>query len=157
MKAVSLMEPWAMLVAIEAKKIETRSWPTKYRGPLAIHASARCPRWAWDICMDQPFKDALKSAGLLNACGYPMLPLGAVVATVNLVDCVRISAENSPALVTPEWVFGDYMPGRWMWIFEGVQRLPAPVPAKGALGLWEWDGMMAGVSPSPYPLPLGEG
>jgi hypothetical protein len=36
MKVLTLAQPWATLVAIGAKKIETRSWPTNYRGPLAI-------------------------------------------------------------------------------------------------------------------------
>lgn len=40
MKAITLMQPWATLVAIGAKRLETRSWSTNYRGPLAIHAGA---------------------------------------------------------------------------------------------------------------------
>jgi hypothetical protein len=39
MKVLSLTQPWATLAAIGAKKIETRSWSTAYRGPLAIHAA----------------------------------------------------------------------------------------------------------------------
>lgn len=39
-KTLTLLQPWASLVACGAKKIETRSWATKYRGPLAIHAAA---------------------------------------------------------------------------------------------------------------------
>lgn len=39
MKAITLTQPWATLVAIGAKRIETRSWATRYRGPLAIHAA----------------------------------------------------------------------------------------------------------------------
>ena len=39
MKALSLMEPWAALIAAGVKSIETRSWRTAYRGPLYIHAS----------------------------------------------------------------------------------------------------------------------
>lgn len=39
MKALSLTQPWASLVAVGAKRIETRSWRTSYRGPLAIHAA----------------------------------------------------------------------------------------------------------------------
>lgn len=38
MKALSLMEPWAALIAAGVKSIETRSWRTAYRGPLYIHA-----------------------------------------------------------------------------------------------------------------------
>ncbi len=39
MKALTLTQPWAHLVAVGAKRVETRSWPTPYRGPLAIHAA----------------------------------------------------------------------------------------------------------------------
>ena len=46
MKTLTLLQPWAMLVALEAKRIETRSWGTWYRGPLAIHADKRMPKAA---------------------------------------------------------------------------------------------------------------
>ena len=39
MKTLTFLQPWATLVALEAKRIETRSWRTSYRWPLAIHAS----------------------------------------------------------------------------------------------------------------------
>jgi hypothetical protein len=42
-RVLSLWQPWASLVALGVKTIETRSWSTKYRGPLAIHAAARKP------------------------------------------------------------------------------------------------------------------
>ncbi len=38
MRTLTLTQPWATLVALGAKTIETRSWQTSYRGPLAIHA-----------------------------------------------------------------------------------------------------------------------
>src|SRR6266496_247116 len=43
MKAISLWQPWATLMALNFKKVETRIWETKYRGPLAIHAAQRVP------------------------------------------------------------------------------------------------------------------
>ena len=39
MKAFTLTQPWASLIALLLKTFETRSWKTKYRGPLLIHAS----------------------------------------------------------------------------------------------------------------------
>lgn len=39
MKALSLWQPWATLIAIGAKQYETRGWSTPYRGPLIIHAA----------------------------------------------------------------------------------------------------------------------
>lgn len=38
MKAITIRQPWASLIALGEKKIETRSWQTKYRGPILIHA-----------------------------------------------------------------------------------------------------------------------
>ena len=47
MKAITIRQPWASLITLGVKTIETRSSPTKYRGPLAIHAGAHRPRDLW--------------------------------------------------------------------------------------------------------------
>jgi len=137
-KALSLTQPWASLVATGAKKIETRSWRTDYRGPLAIHASAEFPREARLLCFTEPFYSALKKANL-NANHRPekVLSLGAIVAVCELADVQVITAANVPG--EPEGSFGEYRPGRFMWVLENVRRLPRPIPAKGSLGLWETD------------------
>ena len=44
MKAISLKEPWASLIASEEKTIETRVWCTRYRGPLLIVGSPKPAR-----------------------------------------------------------------------------------------------------------------
>jgi hypothetical protein len=41
MKAITLWQPWATLLAVGCKHMETRSWPTKYRGEILIHASKK--------------------------------------------------------------------------------------------------------------------
>lgn len=139
MKALTLTQPWATLVAIAAKTIETRSWSTSYRGPLAIHAAKSVPSWA---CEQEPFRRVLTDAGV-----HPtQLPRGCVVATARLVD-VRLIEQRSPspvrsrgvpAVSTDEYAFGDYKPGRFMWFLEDIVALVEPAPARGALGLWEW-------------------
>jgi hypothetical protein len=48
MKALTLIQPWATLVALGEKQIETRSWDTKYRGPLAIHAGKKIDKSVFD-------------------------------------------------------------------------------------------------------------
>lgn len=133
LKALTLTQPWATLVAIGAKRIETRSWSTRYRGPLAIHAARGFPRDAFDLCRVEPFRTALSAQAVF--------PRGEVVATCNLVDCLPTGALNVlyPALDTPqERAFGDFTPGRWAWVLEDVKILTEPIPAKGALSLWEW-------------------
>ena len=57
MKAVTLYQPYASLVAIGAKKFETRSWKTSYRGPLAIHAGVS--EKYLDLGWQEPFFSAL--------------------------------------------------------------------------------------------------
>src|SRR4051794_27044458 len=100
MKALTLTQPWASLVAIGAKKIETRSWPTRYRGLLAIHAAARGMRAARQTATAPPFSNALLKAAY-NPWPHPYgadlveLPLGAVVAIVRLVHCLPTPAEGS--------------------------------------------------------------
>ncbi len=143
MKAISLTQPWASLVAIGAKKIETRSWRTHHCGLLAIHASAGFPVDCRDLCAEDPFYAALAAA--YGAPGeHPCyreltgrLPRGAVVAVVRLIGCAP-TALLRPA--EPEATFGDFSPGRFAWILQLVERIEPPIPAKGLWewGLWEW-------------------
>jgi hypothetical protein len=103
MKVLTLWQPWASLVQLGVKTIETRSWSTTYRGPLAIHAAARpvgrctrcngggmvapgssCPECGGDG------RHELMGAYWDHAVDDP--PLGAIVATCTLVDVVPICA-----------------------------------------------------------------
>lgn len=163
MKALTLTQPWAAMVAIGAKRIETRSWSTKYRGPLLIHAAAGLgPVGGWkglrDLTASQPFKDALEDGvarGLVPAYDDD-LPFGAIVAQANLIrivetDDLRIDGRTSVItglgietwyLSDQERAFGDYTPGRFAWLLADARPLATPIPAKGALGLWEWQGVL---------------
>jgi len=133
LKAISLIQPWASLVAIGAKRIETRSWPAKYRGPLGIHASRGFPKEARELCFQEPFRSALLKGGFKDPSG---LPLGAVVAICRLEMVWKIEKES---WIPPDQVpFGDFTPGRFAWDLVETDRLPEPVPAAGRLGLWEW-------------------
>lgn len=93
MKALTLTQPWASLVAVGEKRIETRSWSTNYRGELAIHAAAEFPAEAKRLCDGAVFANPLG-----KAMGWPggrlsrLLPVGAVVATCRLVDCLPMVA-----------------------------------------------------------------
>jgi hypothetical protein len=136
MKALTLWQPWATLVAIGAKSIETRSWSTRHRGPLAIHAAKRFPPGAQSLAMEREFRTVLLEAGY----GDPeTLPRGAVVAVAQLVD-VRTTDEVRGVLqATPrETIYGDFSRGRWAWVLRDVVRLPQPIQAYGGRGLWTW-------------------
>ncbi len=143
MKALTLTQPWATLVAYGEKRIETRSWMTHYRGPLAIHAGKGFPLADRNLCGREPFRSALRRVGL-GGLGLmapeQVLPRGAVVAIVNLSSVTpteTIDWRYPPSHATPdEEAFGDYSPGRYLWVLEDVVRLDAPLVARGSLGLW---------------------
>ena len=147
MKTITLTQPWATLVAIGAKKIETRSWYTAYRGPLAIHAAKGFPKWAKQFTAEPVCYEAVmrRRAGAA-ANWFPAYPTGAVIATCTLVDCMIAGSSTKvgmigkyAALLTPtELAFGDYDEGRYAWILGNVECFEHPIQAKGALGLWEW-------------------
>ena len=137
MKALTLRQPWATLVALGVKKIETRSWKTEYRGPLAIHAAKQFSKSARQHCYQAHILDALIEAGHDPGLAIFRLPLGVVVAICTLIQIVRITKTNAPK--EPELSFGDYTLGRWAWILHDIKRLPEPIPARGFLGLWNWE------------------
>lgn len=132
MKGLSMTQPWATLVARRAKRIETRSWGTTYRGLIAIHASKAFPRDCQTLCYEDPFYAVLGT-------GPGLLPRGAIIAVARLVNCVpteRILLDPLVPAHAVEREFGDYSVGRWAWVIQGVRQLPEPVTCKGALGLW---------------------
>jgi activating signal cointegrator 1 len=143
-KALTLTQPWATLVAIGAKRVETRSWSTDYRGPLAIHAAKGFPTWARETCGEPPFWPALVAAGYAN---WKDLPRGVVLCTTRILAVRPTEYDGNTAgipLAPPfpmgenEWHFGDYGPDRYAWYLDAVVRLAEPAPAVGSLGLWDW-------------------
>src|SRR5260370_42620635 len=95
------MQPWATLIALGAKRIETRSWSTPYRGPLAIHPSGRITKGAAMSLYDPLLRQPLAAEGYRDGNGPATnpfgLPLGAVSAVVTLIDVRRITTESVPA------------------------------------------------------------
>ena len=107
-KALSLHQPWASLVQLGIKTIETRSWSTKCRGPLAIHATKRNAKFVdmKRLVGDQlPAWDAWYNAGLVSDDGETdRMPYGAVVATCELVDCVPIVTNSAKEHEHERWL-----------------------------------------------------
>lgn len=136
MKAITLYQPWASLWALREKRIETRSWSTRYRGPIAIHSSINFPKWAKELCHEEPFRSALLRHGISSV---KELPLGAVLGYTEIVDVIKMDDQKIRTLSSQELAFGHYEPGRFMWVSNGGQVLKQLVPAKGKQGLWNWE------------------
>lgn len=138
MKALTLWQPWASLIAWGEKQYETRAWATTHRGLLAIHASVN--RVKWEGCNVNSFYQEALDAHHLD---FDELPLGKVLCIVRLVDCCPTDNVTRKALpgfrISPkEENFGDYSSGRYAWKMELVEVFEQPIPALGHQRLWEW-------------------
>lgn len=132
MRILTLTQPWATLVAIGAKRVETRSWRTDYRGELGIHAAKGFPAWARELSYVEPFASALRAAGITMA---TQLPRSAIVGVVQVINCTDTERART-YLSEQELAFGDFSDGRFAWMTVGVRRLATPIPCSGHLGLW---------------------
>lgn len=139
MKVLSLSQPYATLVVIGAKRYETRGHRTSHRGWLAIHASRAFPREYAELCEREPFASALRQGGYGPGADWQIaLPLGAIVGFALLSNVITVESLR-PKLSDDEGAFGDYSDGRWAWRLDRRISLRQPIPARGALGLWEWE------------------
>lgn len=157
MKCLSLWQPWASLVVLGTKKIETRSWPTNYRGPLLIHAAKkRIPELIDLVCWDE-FQAALWNlAGTMEE-KAGCLPFGEIIGRVELIDCRPTESFNLGELhslryrpgregdLSQSWTendLGNFEPGRFGWVFENPKYFAYKIPYRGKQGLFdvpEWE------------------
>ncbi len=129
---MTLIEPWATLVAIGAKKNETRGQRTAHRGDMAIHAGLNQSGGSDEVTA--AFLEAFRRRG-----EKPQINFGKIVAVVEIVD-VQPSERfyrvpNCPSdpfhLSAEEAMFGNYAPGRFIYRTMNLRRLRVPVPCKG--------------------------
>ena len=126
MFALSLLQPWASLVILGHKKIETRNWSTAYRGRLWIHASKG--KAAKEITLKFQRENLLP----LN------IPYGFVLGSVLLSSVKPFNPETDHNYLTlEEGVFGEPL---FSWHFENPIPLPYPLPARGSMRLWNFEG-----------------
>lgn len=127
-KAITLWQPWATLIALGLKKYETRSWLTYYRGPLVIHAANRKMTPA-----ERSLLERIKSIPTVSDLPNPEdFPLGAIVATAKLVDCIP-AGEFIPDLLEKQ--VGNFAHGRFAWKLEDIKPLDIR-NVKGHQGFW---------------------
>ena len=147
MRAITLWQPFASLVACGHKTVETRSWspPRSLIGErIAIHAAGRPTQRSEMIAVSS----CLPALSPINV--TEPFPRGAVVATARLVEAGEVVFRSPTARA--HWVSfrdgkagheaicacGDYSVGRWLWFLEDIECVDPPVPARGYQGWWEW-------------------
>ncbi|MBT9557882.1 MAG: ASCH domain-containing protein [Myxococcales bacterium] len=134
---LTIHHPWAHLVATGDKTIEARTWPTKHRGWLAIHAAtAGSIQWA-------PLA-RLQAIGLLEDADARLRETGGhVVAIAQLVDCqpwrpeshLRHAVSHTLDVDQCGAVASTFRDARWAWRLGDVVPI-APIPWRGRQSLW---------------------
>jgi hypothetical protein len=130
MKGLTIHQPWAWLIEGQHKLYETRSWATRYRGLVAIHAGRH-----WN----NQTRDWAQMTALGLGIEMPQqLPLGAIVAVCELKAIYKTELLY-PKLDMKERKLGDYEAGRFAWRLEVQEVFSVPVFCAGQQGLWECD------------------
>jgi len=114
-KCLTVWQPWAELIVMGVKDVENRSWPTRHRGPILIHAASRMRASDLGVLAEEYGIELDRSA----------LELGAVLGAVDVVECRRE--------VTSPW----HHAGACGWYLANPRRLPEPIRYKGQLRLFD--------------------
>ena len=126
MKVLTIRQPWATLIMQGYKRFEFRSWQTKYRGDLLIHAGKGIDKEAMKRLAKYIPKD---------------MPTGKILGKVTLVDCIKCD-ENFKEMCLKEnkdiYTESSFKEN-YGWQLENIEVFDKPIEAKGKLSLWEYD------------------
>lgn len=126
MKAITIKQPWATLIAKGYKEYEFRTWKTKYRGEILIHSGKVIDKKAM-----ARFED-------LNL----EYPIGCIIAKANLTDCIPVDDEFRKKVIPQNpSVYNGLNKTDWNgygFKLENVEEI-TPVKTNGKLSLWEYD------------------
>lgn len=115
MKAISIRQPWAELILQGRKTIELRTWGTKIRGRIAVHAGKTMERGACD-------RHGLDPAEL---------PGGALVGYVDIAEIIDLDEQTWEELRNDHLAAGGFPGDLVGWRLANPERLPEPVPMRG--------------------------
>lgn len=143
MKTITIKQPFPYLIFQGIKDIENRTWPTKFRGRVLVHASAkrmgRILNNEDGIITDEQWNAMGERARV--ECVVPTSPTGVIVGSVEIVDCVI----NHPSI----WAYKTELPEQlsnkcnWNWVLANPITFPEPIPAKGKLSFWDYPNILA--------------
>jgi len=122
MKALTVCQPWAWAIIQGIKRVENRTWRTKHRGPLVIHAGLSTKwlaEWVGTLPDGTPIPEGLQ--------------YGAVLGEVDVVDCVPVA--EAPA--------SPFAFGPWCWLLENPRPLETPLKWRGGQMLWNFPGRIS--------------
>ena len=125
MKIITLKQPWATLIAEGYKDYEFRTWNTKYRGEILIHAG---------IAIDKP---AMKKFEYLNL----EYPISKIVTKVTIVDTIKLNSDIAKKILTKTNTYDEnnYNRDDYAWQLTNVQKINSDPIIKGQLSIWNID------------------
>ena len=128
MKALTVCQPYAsafFMAEAFRKRVENRNWPTRYRGPLLIHAGKSKEYMDGFDPDDEDDFDPL----FLPLKGQN-LPFGAIIGMVEMIDCLMLA--DYMAKYGPD----PWANGHWCHVYAAPELLSQPIPYRGQLGIF---------------------
>lgn len=127
MKAITIKQPWATLIAEGYKEYEFRTWKTKYRGDILIHAGKG---------IDKKAMERFKHLHL-------EYPVGQIIAKATITDCIYVSEEFAQKMYKKDPVVYQGLIDKGNWDGYGIQleniEKIEPITVNGKLSLWDYD------------------
>ena len=126
MKALTIKQPWASLITEGYKKYEFRSWKTNYRGKILIHSG---------LSLEKDMQERFKDYNLDYQLGY-------IIGEAEIVDCILVDEKFNEELRNIDLlVYGrSNHVENYAWKLENIKKYDNPIPCKGKLGLWNYEG-----------------
>ena len=133
MKALSIKQPWASLIAHRIKDIENRTWKTNFRGRIYIHASSKSVQGN----VKQMFTLDQWNAIPVNYNNFTLFgsewQKSSIIGEVDIIDCVQ----DHPSIWAESSMFGDTK--IWNWVLSNPVLYDKPITnVKGALSFWNY-------------------
>lgn len=125
MKVITIKEPWATLIAEGYKEYEFRTWKTKYRGEILIHAGKG---------IDKDAMERFKHLNLNYSCGQ-------IIAKATITDCIYVDDEFIRSVVPKDpLVYKNIINGfdGYGFKLENVEKIE-PIKVNGKLSLWDYE------------------
>lgn len=123
MKCLTIKQPWASLIINGYKNYEFRSWKTKYRGKILIHAG---------MSLEKATASKVKEYNLEYI-------KGAIIGEAEIVDCILVDKNFDNSLKKENGiVYESNHVGLYAWKLENIKKYKEPIYVKGKLSLWEY-------------------
>lgn len=116
MKALTICQPYPHLILTGEKPVENRTWSTRFRGPLLIHAG-KSRDW-----LDEGDEQR-----------YPLI-FGAIVGMVEMIDCMHVTTLQR---LNASLRHNHHVSGPWCFVLKNPVRFETPIPYKGQQGFFE--------------------